>query len=170
MSTRPSLRAPKWPLRPEAPASSLLRDGQSPPPSSLLPETTTPRQPAREELQLPACPARQRPRTLGSPHYISRQAAGAATNPLAPGWSVRGAGLASAGVSGSRRGSGAGEAAPVTFPFGPPPLTLPSPPPPLSRCRSGAPRMAALGGRCGRAPGAGERAEVRERPVGWGPR
>lgn len=57
----------------------------------------------------------------GRPHYVSRQAAGAVANRRAPGWRVRGAGLASAGVSGPRRGSGAEEAAPVTFPLGPPP-------------------------------------------------
>jgi len=155
----PVLRAARTPL-PEgpkmAPASSLLRDGQTPPPRRLL-GTTTPRQPAASELHLPACPARQGRRASVLPHYISQQAAGPTANLRAPCWSVRGGGLASVGVSGPPRGSGAGEAAAVTFPFGPPPP--PALPLPERGPENGSARRSVQAGPPGRAG---------ERPVGWG--
>lgn len=116
--SRPCLRAPKWPLRPSVPSSSLLRDEQSlgRPPSAFC------------ELQLPACPARPQTCAFRRQHYITRQASGAATNQRASCWVVRESGV---GFRGSeRRGSGAEEAAQVTFPLGLPPL---------SRCRSWGP-------------------------------
>lgn len=107
----------------EAPPPRCYATGRA----RLFPRTTTPRHPALEGLQLPACPTRRRQRARTT--YPGRQRG------QLPIGVADAAGCAAGGERGKRRGDISCRAAPG------------------AAARAG-PRMAALGGRCG---AAGER-------------
>lgn len=137
-SSRPCLRAPKWP-----PFSSRLlvarrRTEPGPPPFAFC------------GLQVPAFPARQKPCSFRRQHYITQQASVAPRQSACflLGGAGSGGWLPRERAKRKRRGgSGAGDVSSRA--------ALPLSPPPSPAAGAGAPRMAALGGRCGwgRLPG-----------------